>query len=318
MKTIRLLILIFFTLSTLAHAADNQPLSNQTQQKIQQMTQEMSALGIPEAQAQKMLTRMHQNRFQQQNIVRAQQTVMDAAKESLPTEPIMNKAMEGMVKKVQEQQVIRAMETVRNRHQYAYRMAKSLSADEETTEKMANTITDCLTAGMSVQDMDRIAARLTIQTRQQTKNQAEGLSLQTMQTVRTMARLGAANTDVSDSICLALQHQYTSQQMKQLRHNFSIGAQQTSARQLAHQYASSIEKGETPGNSRGNAYRGGSDNDGGSGSSGSGGGSGGSGSGGGSGGSDSGGGSGGSGSGGGSGGSGSGGGSGGSGGGGGK
>ena len=177
MKIIRLFIIVFFTISTLAHAADNLTISTQAQQKIQQMTQEMSALGIPEAQAQKMLTRMHQNRFQQQNIVSAQQTVMAAAQESLPTEPIMNKAMEGMVKKVQEQQVIRAMETVRNRHQYAYRMAKSLSADKETREKMANTIADCLTAGMSVQDMDRIAGQLTIQTRQQTKIQAEGLSL---------------------------------------------------------------------------------------------------------------------------------------------
>jgi uncharacterized membrane protein YgcG len=261
MKTIRLFIIAFFTLSTLAHAAENQSLSQQAQENVRQMTQEMSALGIPEVKAQKMLMRMHQNRFQHQNIVRAQQAVMDAAKEGLPTEPIINKAMEGMVKQAKEQQVIKAMEAVRSRHEYAYRIAKSLANDKKTTETMAGAIADGLAAGMAVQDMDRIAAQLKVQTRQQTKNQADNLSLQTMQTVRTMARLGSMTTDVSDTIHQALQHQYTSRQMEQLRHNFSHDAQQTSARQLARQYAGSIGKDSNPGNS----------NDGGSSSGGSGG-----------------------------------------------
>ncbi|MCU7816658.1 MAG: hypothetical protein KZQ81_16030 [Candidatus Thiodiazotropha sp. (ex Rostrolucina anterorostrata)] len=247
MKTIRLFILILFTVSTWAHAADNQTISNQAQENIQQMTKQMNALGIPEAKAQKMLTRMHQKRFQQQNIVRAQQTVMAAAKEGLPTEPIMNKAMEGMVKQAKEQQILKAMEAVRSRHQYAYQMTRSLSNDKNTTEIMARAIVDSLTAGMPVQDMKRIAAQL--QTRQQTKTQAKDLSLQSMLTVRTMARLGAMPTDVSDTVCLALQHQYTSQQMKELRHNFASGTQQTSARQLARQYAGTIDKGGNPGNS---------------------------------------------------------------------
>lgn len=263
MKTIHLFIIAFFTLSTLAHAAENLNLSQQDQENIRQMTQEISKLGIPEVKAQKMLTRMHQNHFQHQNIVRAQQAVMAAAQKGLPTEPIINKAMEGMVKQAKEQQVIKAMEAVRNRHEYAYRMARSLANDKKTTEIMAGAIADSLAAGMAVQDMDRIAAQLKVQTRQQTKNQTENLSLQTMQTVRTMARLGSMTTDVSDTIHQALQHQYTSRQMEQLRHSFSRDAQQTSARQLARQYAGSIGKGGDLGDSIGG--RSGSDGSGGGG-----------------------------------------------------
>lgn len=255
MKTIRLfmslLIYGLFTVSTLAHAADSQILSRQAQQNVQQMTKEMSALGISDAKAQKMLRRMHQNHFQQQNIVRAQQTIMDAAQKGLPTEHIINKAMEGMVKRAKEQQVIKAMEAVRSRYEYAYKVARSLSDDKNISHKMAGAIADSLTAGMTTQDMDRIAAQLKTQTRGQTKNQAEDLSFQTMHTIRTMARLGSPTSDVSDTICLALQHQYSSGQMKQLRHNFSRDTQQTSARQLARQYADSIDNGESPGNSRG-------------------------------------------------------------------
>ncbi|MCP4338177.1 MAG: hypothetical protein GY799_04670 [Desulfobulbaceae bacterium] len=251
MKTIRLFIIVLFTVTTMAHAADSQFLSSQNSENVQQMSKEISTLGVPEVKVQRMFTRMHQNHYQQQNIVRAKQVVMGAAQKGLPTEPIINKAMEGMVKLAKEQQVIKAMEAVRNRHEYAYKLAKSLSNNKNASHKMAGAIADSLTAGMNTQDMDRVASQLQTQTRQQTKNQAEDLSFQTMQTVRTMARLGTPASDVSDTICLALQHQYNAEQMAQLRHNFSRDTQQTSAKQLTRQYANSIDKGETPGNSSG-------------------------------------------------------------------
>ncbi|MGB3211041.1 MAG: hypothetical protein WBB19_10085 [Desulforhopalus sp.] len=288
MKSIRLFIVIFFALSTLAHATEKLNTSLQAQENIRQMTQEMSSYGVPEAKAQKMLTVMHQNNFQHQNVVRAHQTVIGAARDGLPTDPIMNKAMEGMVKQAEEQQVIQAMETVRSRYEYANRMAKSLSEDRKTTERIAGTIADCLTAGMSDRDMDRIMAQLRVRTRQQTRNQGEELSLQTMQTVRTMARLGARSTDVSETVNQALQHQNTAQHMAQLRNNFVRDAQQTSAKSLAHRYAGTGEKGNNSESNRGNNDSsggnsgGGSDAGGGSGNGGSGGGNGGGGSGGGS------------------------------------
>jgi hypothetical protein len=57
-----------------------------------------------------MLTQMVQNRYQKQNIIRAQQIVADTAKAGLPTEPVMSKAMEGMAKHASQNQVILAME----------------------------------------------------------------------------------------------------------------------------------------------------------------------------------------------------------------
>ena len=87
-------------------------LSQQAMESVEQQTREMSELGIPKAQARKMLTLMNQNRFEKQNIVRAQQVVMNTAKAELPTEPVMSKAIEGMAKQAKEQQVIAAMETV--------------------------------------------------------------------------------------------------------------------------------------------------------------------------------------------------------------
>ncbi len=247
MKTTRLLIIAIFVMSTWAHAAEPEALTQQEQNNIRQRTQEMNVLGISEEQAEKMLSLMHQNRYQEENIVRAQQTVVNAAHENLPTEPVMNKAREGMAKNVPEEQVIAAMEKVRNRYRHAYQLSRSLSDDKKANGPMAEALADSLAAGMTDQEMDKIMDRLRVQTRQQTKNQAEDLSLQTMLTVRTMARLGAHPADTADTVCQGLQQGYTGRQMEQFRYRFTNEAQNTPGQQLAHQYARSIGQGSGSG-----------------------------------------------------------------------
>ncbi len=255
MKKICLIIAILFCLTSLVSADESDGLSQQAKESVEQQTRAMSALGIPEAQAQKMLTQMVRNRFQKQNIVRAQQTVMAAAKAGLPPEPVMSKAMEGMAKQAKEQQVIAAMETVRSRYANANRLAKSLSDDKKSVDTMTKAVADSLAAGMKTEDMEAVMAQLQVrvQSRQQTRNKAEDveLAIQTMQTTRTMARLGVHSSDVSDTLCQALQNRYTHQEMNQLRHQIAKQAHQASAQQIASRHAGSIGKGGNmgPGNS---------------------------------------------------------------------
>ncbi len=275
MKALRLFLLAFLVMSTWTHAAQPQALSPVQQQNVERYTREMRAQGIPAEPVQVMFSLMYQNRYQEQNIVRAGKTILGAADKGLPTEPVINKAMEGMAKQVSEEQVIAAMETVRNRYSNAYRLAGSLSDDRKNTAIMAEAIAGSLAAGMADKEMDKIMDRLRERTQKQTSVQADKLSLQTMLTVRSMMRLGANPADTSDTVRQALEQRYTAQQMEQLRNQFFDEAPKTSAKQLAQQYARSIGKG-------GNSSSGSSGSDGGgSGSGGSGGsGSGGSGSGG--------------------------------------
>ena len=238
--------------------ADESP--NPTQQAMEnvaQQTREMSELGIPQAQAEKMLTQMVRNRFEKQNRIRAQQVVMDTARAGLPTEPVMSKAMEGMAKQAKQQQVIAAMETVHNRYALANRYARSLSENPESIETLTTAMADSMTAGMTVQDMDAVMPHLQAQRRQRTQNKAENeqLAIQTMQTVRTMARLGVPSPEVSDIVCQSLQNQYTHREMEQLRHQIATHANQQTPRQIADKYAGSIGKG---GDAEGNSGSGGS------------------------------------------------------------
>ncbi len=281
MKGTYLIFVAVLVLSTWAYA-EEPPLSTQEQERVRQLTQEMVTQGIPEAGVERMFTLMHQKRYQERNIVRAQQTIQNAAQENLPTEPLMHKAMEGMAKQVPEEQVIAAMERVRDRYSYSYQQARSLSADQKTNERVAEAIAGSLAAGITDQEMDMIMTQLQVRTRQETRNQADDLALETMQTVRSMVRLGAKSTDVSDTVCKALQNRYTARNMEQLRHRFADEAQQNGPGQFAHQHAQSLSRAndsggqgasgnESGGNESGGSEAGGS----GSGGSGSGGGSGG-------------------------------------------
>ena len=281
MKTIIAAISIILGVVSMATAQDASGEAEQAMQQVAVQTQEMSALGIPEAPARKMLTEMVQNRFQTQNRIRAQQIVVAAAKAGLPTEPVMSKAMEGMAKQAGEQQIVAAMEAVRSRYSHANRLARSLADDQNHVAAMTRAIADSMAAGMTDAEMDRVMAQLQTRTqsRQQTRNQAEAaeLAVQTMQTVRTMARLGVPPTDVAATIGQALQNRFTYQEMAQLRHQIAKPSRTQSPQQAASQFAGSIGKG---GGMAGNAGNSGS---GGSGSGGAGGGSGGGSSGGGSG-----------------------------------
>lgn len=220
-----LFISILFCLTSLGFSEESQGQSQQIMESIQQQLHEMSELGIPEDQAQKMLTLMVQNRFQRQNRILARKVVMETARAGLPTEPVISKAIEGMAKKVREQNIIAAMEAVHSRYAYANQLAGSLSDDKENTDTMVMLIADSLAAGMRPKDMEAVTAQLRtqVQVHQQAKNQAEGdqLSIQTWQTIRTMARLGVRSSDVSNTLCQALQKQSTHQEIKLLRHQIT-------------------------------------------------------------------------------------------------
>ncbi|WP_319405057.1 hypothetical protein [uncultured Desulfosarcina sp.] len=278
MKNLYLSIVVFIILTSLGYASDETDLPAHVRDQIETQTREMSAAGVPAAAARNMLTAMHHHRFRAENILRAQQVVMNCAKEGLPTEPVMSKAMEGMAKQAQAQSVVSAMEAVSSRQAFGFHMARTLSNDEKSADSMAKMIADSMAAGMKPEDMETVVAQLQVQNRQHTRNKAENDELvkQTMQTVRTMVRLGVPPSDVSDTLCQALRNQYTHQEMEQLRHQIAKQAHQTSPQQIASRHAGAIGKGGNAGisGSAGSGSGGGGSGSGGGGSGSGGGGSG--------------------------------------------
>ncbi|MBB5347292.1 hypothetical protein JWG42_14900 [Desulfoprunum benzoelyticum] len=234
-----------------AFADEWEGLTLQERERVQLQSREMSELGIPETPARQMLITMHRNRFSEQNMARARQMVLDAARAGLPTEAMMNEAMTGMARQAREQEVVTAMATVRNRYDYADRMAKSLATEPRRTETMRTAIVDCLATGMRPADLEAVRDRLQVrsQARQRTQNRAEdeALAVQTMLTVATMSRRGVRSPEVADIVGRALQQQYTYREMEQLRQRFANRAVAEAPRAIAARHAASIGRGDGPG-----------------------------------------------------------------------
>lgn len=239
MKSILFIVLAFVCFLSPAIAGAAQELSQQAMERIEQQAREMSTAGVPEAQARKMLTQMVQNRFENRIVNQARQEVVNAARAGLPTEPVMNKAMEGIAKKADPQAVIAAMQAVRSRYAHADRVARSLSRDTRNIGRMTHAVADSLAAGMSTEDLEAVRAQLQVQRHQQTRNQdrSEALALQTMETVRTMSQLGIRSKDVTDTVCRALRNAYTERQMEQLRHQAAEHSRQMSRQQMSNQFS---------------------------------------------------------------------------------
>ena len=245
MKRIMCIVGVVVCCASLSYADEWEGLSLQAKERILLQTREMSGTGIPEEQARTMLILMVRNRFEEQTVIQARRMLMDTAKAGLPTQPVMTKAMEGMAKQMQEQKIISAMETVRNRYALSRQLADSLAEDKVVSDTLSQAIADSLAAGLRTEDLEKVCAQLRVQTRQQTRNRAESeeLAIQTMQAVRTMARMGASSGEVADTLAHALQNRYTHQEMHQLRHMLASPSQTGSPVETANRHAASLGKG---------------------------------------------------------------------------
>jgi len=237
MKKILMVLLTIFCFASPAIAGDGQALSQQAMADIEQQAREMSTFGVPEAQAKNMLTQMVQSHFESRIMNQARQEVVNAARAGLPTEPMMNKALEGIAKKASPQEVVAAMQAVRGRYAHAHQVARSLSLDTRNIGRMTQAVADSLAAGMKVADLEAVSTQLQAQQQTQNPAQNEALALQTMQTVRTMAQLGIRSKDVADTVCQALRNQYTERHMEQMRHQVAEQSRQMSRQQMANQFS---------------------------------------------------------------------------------
>lgn len=233
-------LILFF--ASAGYSFENTVPSLSSQATVETRVQEMEAEGVPPGSARRMLVQMHQHQFKAEHMAQAQQELIRCAKAGLPTEPVIDKAMEGMAKHASEDRIIAAMKTVGARYATARQLAKTMAKDDETMEALTRTLVDTMTAGMKSEDLETISNRITIRTRQQTANRAESerLAIQTMETARTMARLGIRSADISATLCKAMDNHYNHQEMKQLRHRISQSTRGMSHQQIANQHAESI------------------------------------------------------------------------------
>jgi len=235
-------------MGTTAYGADlDSRLPSGTSERVRASAREAVRAGVNPDEVASLTAKMEENRFGERLTIRAHEIVMNARQERLPVEPIMNKAHEGIAKRVAAEKTVQAMETVRSRYAMAFQNARSIVAGEKQQQTLGRTIAEGLAAGIQQRDMVRMAERLQQQSRQLSREQRNELAVQSFQTVREMARLGVSSVAVGDVICQALQHQFTAREMAQMRTAFTAEARYGKAENIAQQYGTQIGGGARAG-----------------------------------------------------------------------
>ena len=218
-------------------------LSTIDNEQIRVQTRVMINAGIPIDEAVKMTVLMIQNNYQYQNTLRAQKILIDTVKEGLPNRPVMNKAYEGIAKNIQEDRVVKAMEKTRARYSVAYRYAGSITHNPDRVNDIGKTIAESLTAGINNKDAHQIMESLQNSTRQMARNNTEAFAEEIFLSLRDMVRRSVSSKIATDVVCKALEHQYSVQEIKQMRHSFISRSMNIDPTILAIQYGYDIEHG---------------------------------------------------------------------------
>jgi hypothetical protein len=236
-----LLFSLFSATSVLADEVEDS-LAGLANEQVMATTRVMIQNGIEKDDAVGMTKLMLQNQFSLQQTLQAQEMLMQALQSGLPAEPLMNKAYEGMAKKIQSGTVLQAMESVRSRYAFAYRKAGQLTEEPEEISSLGNMMANALAAGFERGDIDRIMDRLQDMTQTMDRKRTADLATETCMTLRDMARLGVSSEAITDVVSEALSQNYTAREMEALRETFMNTARRGSPNGVAKTYAEQMRQ----------------------------------------------------------------------------
>jgi hypothetical protein len=204
----------------------------------------MIRAGIKSEDAVRMTRVMLEHLFSNQNIIRAQEIIMRATREGLPVEPIINKSYEGMAKRVHEANIILAMEKVMKRYAFAYQQACKLTQDKVRRSHIMEEVAECVAAGITENDVDRLVYQLDYRVRETPMDDSEGLATETFRTVKEVARQRVPSMLTADMALYALKNQYDAKKMISMRQSFMKHTRDTSAQTVADVYSDTIRQGK--------------------------------------------------------------------------
>jgi biopolymer transport protein ExbD len=248
MKTIIMVLLaIMVCVSPVLGDEVDDGLPKEATAQIRTSTRQMIQSGVDKDEAIRMTSLMVQNRFREEEVLRAHQAVMNAGKGGLPTRPVIDKAFEGMTKRAEAGNIVRAMEAVQARNAVAHNYANKITEDKTHREQIQNAIAHSFAAGLRERDVQGMTDALQQRARTETMTAARlgPLAVETFTTARDMTRLGVSPGVATEVLSQAIQHRYSAAEMQMMRKSFSNQSRQASPNALAERYAQGIRGGTT-------------------------------------------------------------------------
>lgn len=170
--------------------------------------------GIRSADVQRLTTQFIDLQADHQTLLSAYQVLMDAVKEGLPPESVLNKAFEGTAKRVAPDKIVSAMQKVLDRYRTAYQQIQNLpGVSKNRIQPLGNLAAESLAAGLKPESFDTILNTLDQRSKEMRIEAAQQLIEATLLTARDMSRLGTPHQEVAETLSDALKSGMDAQAM---------------------------------------------------------------------------------------------------------
>jgi hypothetical protein len=152
----------------------------------------------------------------------------------LPTEPILNKAFEGLAKRIDPPQIAAALEKVLVRYENAYRLTEqTLHVQKAERTKLGNLAAESMTAGLSFDTIRDILNVIESEATHLNRTAIHELAYETLISARDMARLGTSAPSVGGVLTQALKSGANRDDIRQMHMQFMQLSQRNRPDKLA-------------------------------------------------------------------------------------
>lgn len=188
--------------------------------------QECLKAGIPSDTVASLVEQAARSSVDAQHMEKMLQQMTKTGESNLPTGPVAAKAMEGMVKQVQAKNIVRAMERVRERMEFASGQMKRLEglkfSEQERDQAIIGTA-DALAAGMERKHVRQVYGNLEKEAaRERTQSTVRKQTMASIEAMKRIRGYGVPSEQVASVCGEMIQNRYTEREMEQVMGEYTL------------------------------------------------------------------------------------------------
>lgn len=229
--------LIFNTVVSAAEV-DMDELISSTPPELQNQVRQSTAKSKEVAET---LQNMYQHGYSKSTVSNFLNKVEQYQQRGYPVRDLTNKVNEGIAKNVRGQMVSRALNQMAQRQEFASKFAAQFASKKSVRQQIEENVKEAMTAGMKREDIQAVGSMLN-QNKQQNRNMSL-MAQEVTETAKTMSRLGVHSSQVNGVLNQAMQHNFTHQEMRQMKQSFSENFSRSHAGRFAENVSKSISAG---------------------------------------------------------------------------
>ena len=212
----RMVLIFILLLTTTAYAGAPQEGDSAAMLQFKNVEKQLVRQGEPEDEAVALIQAMNRAHFTVEQMTQAANQLQSGGEPGITAEAVREKINEGIVKRIPPETILQATARVKSRFEFAMNLAGQL--DNKNQAQLGKTLADCLSAGLTEEDARSIAASLQTRTQNYDADASlPNLKMETMYTVRDLARQGVNSATTTGLIGAALAQGYGVGAMRTLR-----------------------------------------------------------------------------------------------------